>query len=102
MVDLDRSVKGLVEIAWGCARLVTVASPDLVDEDVPPKVAQLGLSWAGETDYDDEAIRPEFDGAPVLQLRGGRSAIFKEGKFYEVEVLVTVQTRLLGPLEEVP
>ena len=85
---LDLMVEGLVEIIPSVSRLVTCSDPD---PDVPPEAAELGLGWAGEVlHYDENALRPTFEGSPVYELRDGRHAIIKDGKFLEVRMIVNV------------
>ena len=96
MIDYDNMIEGLAEFTPSCSRLVTCDEPD---PDVPDAVSEHGLGWAGEVYYYDEnSVRPEFEGSPVYQLRDGRYAIIKGGELVEVSLELTVTARLLEPL----
>lgn len=96
MIDYDNMIEGLAEFTPSCSRLVSCDDPG---PDVPEAVSEHGLGWAGEVDYHDEgAVRPEFDGSPVYQLRDGRHAIIRDGKLVGVSLEFAVTARLLEPL----
>jgi len=96
VIDYDNMIEGLAEFTPSCSRLVTCDEPD---PDIPPSVRRHGLGWAGEVCYYDEnSVRPEFEGSPVYRLRDGRYAIIKGGRLVEVSLEFTVTARLVDDL----